>query len=188
VNAAERWRLSLHEAAHAAVWVALNGWDTRAAARVCNRGGYAEPPRGLVYADYVTGTAAAKYGEGLASKYNPPETPPPPPPSPEKNTAAELRAYEGAEATYEAVRRGPDDAALVASYCVLSDPTSPDDWKLTYEHVHREAAALVALHAERIVEIARKLYLTGSFTYEGRADHNEHFETGTKTTEPRSDK
>ena len=161
-----RWRISLHESAHAvAAEVLLKAEGISAI--LLEKGGMTYYKRALPLMpfptfDEILQTATGGAAEMLAEVYDPPVPSPRCRPRSSQNSTPEMKA-KYAEAARDQ-KTTESDAEKIAKYCILADFSDPDRWRSRYVRIHYEASFFVRNNAQAILKVARELFLTGTFT------------------------
>jgi hypothetical protein len=165
-DTADRWRLSLHEAAHCVVAVALG--DEPKPVVVFPDGGLSYGGFFLAPVPDAIVRAAGREAEELATRFLPPNcgdvaadveatgVPLSIPPSDD-----ETRRHEGVCKRTAAVA---SDDRMIAEWAITGHEREPKTWAGRVEWVHYQARGVVADNVDSIVAIARRLFITGIVT------------------------
>jgi hypothetical protein len=163
----QRWRISLHEAGHA-IYGQLKMGDTSGHAVVLENlsGAYAfENEIPIVTFDRAILAACGPAAEELAGQFEPPKESP----KPKKAVCpgpSEVSAFKEIQKSIRGtVTQGFSDDEIVAKWCVLGCPSSPERWVRRHRIVTETAKMFVSFHAEQILCVARELYLTGVYFF-----------------------
>ncbi len=160
----ERWRVCMHEAAHAVAARSLNTWDCKASAtiRADGGGGAAVLPAGLSAFDCAVAVAAGGHAEALgfdAPKRRRRTA------MPQGFTVESVRSRAGRDVQsaaavkmhHEAMASGTD-GERIAMYCVSLHPSEPDEWVAAHGRIHVEARRVVWLLRHEIKRVALTLF------------------------------
>lgn len=158
-----RWKVSLHEAAHAVAAAVLT--RNRVVATLHQSGGGAAWPLDeMTPTDHAIMTAAGPLAEALADHYAAPEIALSAASSVPQSSLPTLETIATAETAAElrtiAVRAVPDHVVL-ARFCIAGIEHQPNRWAQRHAWVQSLSRRLIREHEKHIVEAARVLYLRG---------------------------
>ncbi|MDZ4685021.1 MAG: hypothetical protein SH850_08015 [Planctomycetaceae bacterium] len=160
----DRWRLALHESAHAAVTISLGG-QCRGMAIHGGRGGAGI--EGLTPRRHAIATASGPAAERLSSRFPiPSEAPAADRPLTVDEVLAnadDVRVMLASDSARPAEERQIEsDARTIAIWAITANETLPHTWAERVADVHRAAAELIEVNCSAIVRLAEGLFIGGS--------------------------
>ncbi len=162
---AHRWRTALHETGHAVANIEAMGAPRAFPVLLPGGGGICYCPTvacdGAFDFDMALVIACGTKAERLMDECEAPETQPDPvdflrETPKDKNHMKELRS--GLKADHA---EAMPDASRLAAWCTAENPSDPEAWARRYYWIQREADRLIENNRERIVAVARELYVKG---------------------------